>query len=92
MLEEDIAAQSDDSSDESTPEMDLLAELNKLHIDGEDHSNVNDEHEVIISKASSKILSKTNPVFDSRHRSSKVRLIRSNHRTADTIRIQPPMN
>lgn len=69
MLEDDNNNVENDSEDESSPEMDLLAELNKLNVNDE---NEHDDSPVASSKASSKIMSRSNPVFDLKKRSSKV--------------------
>lgn len=69
MLEEDV--QSDD--DDDAPEMDLLAEMDKLGVfEGDENDNVDDGSVVAISKASSKLFTRSNPVFDFKTRSSKV--------------------
>lgn len=68
MLEDDN--QSGDSDDES-PELDLLEEMNKLTLtNGDENDNIGDEH--AIHRVSSKALVRSNPVFDFKTRSSKV--------------------
>lgn len=59
-----------DSETENVPEVDLLEQLSKLQI-GE-HEDENDHESV--SKASSKLLLRSNPVFDEKRISSKVKI------------------
>lgn len=58
----------DDSNDENLPEVDLLEQLSKLQIG----SDVPEDE--TISKASSKVMLRSNPVFDEKRVSSKVSL------------------
>lgn len=72
LQDEDVDAS--DSEDE-LQELDLLAQINKLNIneDGELNNNSNnDGDDGYISKASSKVLLRSNPVFDFDRQSSKV--------------------
>lgn len=64
-----------DSEDEELQELDLLAQLNNLnlHDNNEMNNNSNNDGEnQNISRASSKVLLRTNPVFDLKRQSSKV--------------------
>lgn len=59
------------NQEESQPEIDLLEEFNNNNID-DDNKSENDSKDERISKASSKVLLKTNPVFDLNRPSTKV--------------------
>lgn len=62
----------DDSQDDIS-QLNLLEQLNNLKINDENNSGIgNISNENIISKASSKVLLRTNPVFDFDRQSSKV--------------------
>lgn len=73
LQDEDVAGS--DSEDEQLEELDLLAQINNLNIneDSELNNNSNNEGQNhLISKASSKVLLRSNPVFDLDRQSSKV--------------------
>lgn len=75
MLDEEngLDNSSDDDNDETAPIMDLLAELNKLTVgDSDVNANVNGHDEEAVSRASQKLFTRANPVFDMGTRSSKV--------------------
>lgn len=73
MIEDDDGNSNSDSEEDTTPEMDLLAELNKMQIDtSTDNNNVCNSS--AISKASSKLMTRSNPVFEFGNRSAKVGL------------------
>lgn len=85
MLEDDDAHMSDES-DASQPEIDLLAQLNKLAITDKNDSNPLLSHslnsnegdqsmrpeEQVMAKASSRVLQRSNPVFDFKRPSTKM--------------------
>lgn len=67
---EDIGSDSEEQDDG----LDLLAQLNRLNIDDENMPpNFNDSEDGTIARASSKILMKSNPVFNLNRLSSKVK-------------------
>lgn len=73
MLQDEDVAGSD--SEDELEELDLLAQINNLNIneDSELNNNSNNEGQNhLISKASSKVLLRSNPVFDLDRQSSKV--------------------
>lgn len=70
MLEDELESDSDD--EEGLPELDLLDQLNKLDINESGDNNDNNNQKEEMSKASSKVLLKSNPVFNLGNSSSKV--------------------
>lgn len=70
--DEDVAGS--DSEDEQLKDLDLLAQINNLNINenNEMNNNSNDGENHFISRASSKVLLRSNPVFDFDRQSSKV--------------------
>ncbi|GBP12463.1 Transcription termination factor 2 [Eumeta japonica] len=86
MLEDEDAQHMDSDSDVSQPEIDLLAQLNNLAITDNNNSNPllsgslnNSEgersmrpEEQVMAKASSRVLQRTNPVFDYKRPSTKM--------------------
>lgn len=85
MLEDEDAHHMTDDSDVSQPEIDLLAQLNKLAITDKNDSNTMLSHslseeaentmrpeEQVMAKASSRVLQRTNPVFDLKRPSTKM--------------------
>lgn len=72
MLHDEDVMGSDESEDEQLQDLDLLAQINNLNIqeNGEMNNNSNDDEN--ISRASSKVLLRSNPVFDFNRQSSKV--------------------
>lgn len=78
--DEDVSGS--DSEDEQLKELDLLAQINNLNINGDNEMNNNSNNDAgnsHISKASSKVLLRTNPVFDFNKPSSKVNRITELH-------------
>uniref|UniRef100_A0A1A9Z4L3 Transcription termination factor 2 n=1 Tax=Glossina pallidipes TaxID=7398 RepID=A0A1A9Z4L3_GLOPL len=88
MLENDDVPQMGSASEATQSELDLLEQLNQLVIDDKDvsakeildnssHSNesVLLDNEQVISKASAKVLRRSNPVFDLKRPSSKMRKV-----------------
>lgn len=71
LQDEDVDAS--DSEDEQQ-ELDLLAQINNLDLneDNELNNNSNTGEDKYVSKASSKVLLRSNPVFDFDRESSKV--------------------
>lgn len=69
MLEDDNSKNAYDDDDEKLPEIDLLEQLNVGDSTAEDE---NSREEEVISKASSKVLLRSNPVFEMSTASSKV--------------------
>lgn len=67
MLSDGEFDDSGDSDSENVPEVDLLEKLSKLQIGS------TDDDDETVSKASSKVLLRSNPVFDEKRMSSKVR-------------------
>lgn len=57
----------------SLPEIDLLEQLNKMNLNEKDESEHDASNEAAITKASSKLLLRTNPVFRDDRASSKFR-------------------
>ncbi|KAM7363018.1 transcription termination factor lodestar [Cochliomyia hominivorax] len=86
MLEDEDAHHMDSESDVSQPEIDLLAQLNKLAISDKNDSNAMLSHslnsdegensmrpeEQVMAKASSKVLQRSNPIFDYKRPSTKM--------------------
>ncbi|XP_023302950.2 transcription termination factor 2 [Lucilia cuprina] len=86
MLEDEDAHHIDEESDVSQPEIDLLAQLNKLAITDKNDSNPMMSHslnsdeddtsmrpeEQVMAKASSRVLQRTNPIFDYKRPSTKM--------------------
>lgn len=86
MLEDEDAEHINSDSDASQPEIDLLAQLNKLAISDNNDSNPMLSHSVnssgsnitmrpeeqVMAKASSRVLQRTNPVFDYNRPSTKM--------------------
>lgn len=61
---------------EEDDDLDLLAHLNRLNIGDENvPPNFNDSEDNSVSRASSKLLFRSNPVFDLNRLSTKVKLI-----------------
>lgn len=81
MLQDEDVAGSDDSEDEQLKELDLLAQINNLNINenNEMNNNSNDGENHLISRASSKVLLRSNPVFDFSRQSSKVNEIQTRY-------------
>ncbi|KAL9910816.1 transcription termination factor lodestar isoform 1-T3 [Glossina fuscipes fuscipes] len=88
MLEDDDVPHMGSASESTQSELDLLEQLNQLVIDDKDvtpkeisdNSSNSDEstllgNEKVISKASAKVLRRSNPVFDLRRPSSKMRKV-----------------
>lgn len=76
LQDEDVAGS--DSEDEQLQELDLLAQINNLNINENNGNNEmnnnsnNDGENQFISRASSKVLLRSNPVFELERPSSKV--------------------
>lgn len=73
MLEDDDG---DNSNSIGCPEIDLLEQLEKMDLNAENSQNLsaaNDCHEDALSRASSKLLQRSNAVFDLKRCSSKMR-------------------
>lgn len=77
MLQDEDVMGSESEDEGELKELDLLAQINRLKLgDNETNNNLsNDVEKELISRASSKVLLRSNPVFDLDKRSSKVRYI-----------------